>query len=97
MLSYANDGLEYQSLKIAGSGLSNYFDALYITADKKFELDLDYTNGIFIDDNPEDLIGLYSNNPKRLIRLRRKENKYSVQDLKYIKIEEYSDFSEIGG
>ena len=90
LLSYAADTLRYQALKIIGSGLSNYFNALYITAKPKYELDIDYTNGIFIDDNPDDLIGLYSKNPLKVIRIRRKENiKYSVKDVDNPNIKEY--------
>ncbi len=97
LLSYANENLNYQSLKIAGSGLTNYFDALFITSKPKYELDINYTNGIFIDDNLEDLLGLYSKNAKKVIRLRRKENEHSIQNTKNVSIEEYSSFDQIGG
>lgn len=95
MLTYCKDNLEYQSIKVAGSKLTNFFDAIYITATPKYNLDIDYTNGIFIDDNPDDLIGLYSNNPKQVIRLRRKENKYSIKDLDNDNIKEYLNFNDI--
>ena len=95
MLTYCKDSLEYQSIKVAGSKLSDFFDALYITSVPKYNLDIDYTNGIFIDDNPEDLLGLYSRNAKQVIRLRRKENKYSVKDLNKSDIKEYLNFNDI--
>lgn len=95
MLTYCKDSLEFQSLKVAGSKLTNFFDALYITAEQKYNLDLDYTNGIFIDDNPEDLLGLYSNSAKQVIRLRRKENKYSIQDIDNTNIQEFLSFNDI--
>jgi len=95
MLTYCKDSLEYQSIKVAGSKLANFFDALYITSVQKYNLDIDYTNGIFIDDNPEDLLGLYSKNAKQVIRLRRKENKYSEKDLNNNEIKEYLNFDEI--
>lgn len=94
MLTYSKHSLEYQSIKIAGSKLSDYFDTLYITTVPKYNLDIDYENGIFIDDNPTDLLGLYSKNAKQVIRLRRKENKYSIKDLDK-NIQEYSSLSEI--
>lgn len=94
MLTYSKHSLEYQSIKIAGSKLSDYFDTLYITTVPKYNLDIDYENGIFIDDNPNDLLGLYSKNAKQVIRLRRKENKYSIKDLDK-NIQEYSSLSEI--
>ena len=95
MLTYCKESLEYQSIKIAGSKLANFFDALYITSVPKYTLDIDYTNGIFIDDNPSDLLGLYSKNPKQVIRLRREGNKYSVKDLENADIKEYLNFNEI--
>lgn len=95
LLSYSNGNLDYQAIKILGSGLTKFFDALYITSKPKYELDIDYANGIFIDDNPADLLGLYSKNAKKVIRLRRKENKYSVKDIENVQIEEYSNFTEM--
>lgn len=94
MLTYCKNGLEYQSIKIAGSKLSNIFDALYITSIPKYELDIDYKNGIFIDDNPTDLLGLYSKNASEVIRLRRKESKYSAKNLDK-NIKEYLSLAEI--
>ena len=73
LLSYCNN-LFYQSLKIAGSKLNQLFDAIYITSVPKHLLDINYENGIFIDDNPNDLIGLYEKNPRKIIRIRRNEN-----------------------
>jgi len=95
MLTYCKDNLEYQSIKIAGSKLADFFDALYITSEPKYNLDIDYTSGIFIDDNPDDLLGLYSKNAKEVIRLRRKDNKYSIKDIDNNFIKEYLSFEEI--
>ena len=95
LLSYSKDSLQYQSNKISGSGLLDFFDAIYITSIPKYELDIDYSNGIFIDDNPDDLIGLYSKNAKKVIRIRRKGIKYSVQDIDNVNIEEYENFNEL--
>lgn len=94
MLTYCKESLQFQSLKISGSQIANYFDGLYITSIPKYELDINYIEGIFIDDNPKDLNGLYLRNPKKLIRIRRKENKYSVYDLN-INISEYNNFEEL--
>lgn len=95
LLSYCKESLEYQSLKIVGSGLTDFFDALYITANPKYTLDIDYSTGIFIDDNPSDLIGLYSKKCQKVIRIRRKENKYSVKDIANSDIVEFENFNEI--
>ncbi len=94
LLTHAVYSIDYQSSKIIGSKLANYFDAVYITSIPKHSLDIDYSNGIFIDDNPDVLTGLHSKNPKKIIRLRRPENKYSKIELNF-NIPEYSSFSEI--
>ena len=65
------------------------------TEELKYNLDIDYSNGIFIDDKPQDLIGLYSRHPKKVIRLRRKNNKYSIKNLENVDIEEYCDFNQV--
>ena len=94
MLSYGGNDLQYQISKIYSCNIVNYFDGIFITKDLKFNIKIDYSNGIFIDDNPRDLIGLYSKNAKKVIRLRRKNQKYSSEDLN-INIEEYENFDEI--
>ena len=90
ILSYSQN-MQYQSLKIAGSNLMSLFDGIYISSIPKYELDLNYQNGIFIDDNPNDLIGLYSKNPIEVIRLRRDENKYSIIEINNDNIKEYKN------
>jgi len=92
----AKQGIEYQVQKIQGSGLIKYFDNIIVTSTPKWDLDLDYTTGIFIDDNPDNLVGLYSKNPQNLIRIKREGNKYSAKSMpENINIPEYTDFSQI--
>lgn len=93
--STVKENMEFQELKVKGSGISNYFDVITITAEPKYTLDLKYENGIFIDDNPEDLENLYKVNGKRIIRIKRKNGKYSNKTLNISKIEEYTTLSEI--
>lgn len=95
LLSYYEYGLEYQTAKILGSELTNYFDGLFITGTLKYNLDIDYTNGIFIDDKPDDLLGLYSRNPIEVIRIRRKNEKYSDKELNNSNIKEYKLLTDI--
>ncbi len=95
LLSYQPFSPQFSILKIAGSHLVDYFDAEYISAIPKYELEIDYQNGIFIDDNPKDLIGLYNKNPIEVIRLRRKDDTYSSVDLGNPNIKEYENFDEI--
>ena len=93
--SITNENMEFHELKINGSGISNYFDTIIITATPKHELDFKYENGIFVDDNPKDLENLYNVNGKRIIRIKRKNGRYSDKLLNISKIEEYTTLSEI--
>lgn len=86
---------EYQLKKLLGSGIMSYFDGIIITSKYKFLLDLDYTNGIFIDDDPRDLNGLYEKNPIKVIRIRKPNNKRSKIDIDNKDIEEFESFDDI--
>lgn len=96
ILTYiAKGNQEYQLKKLFGSGISNNIDRIIVTSDLKYTLDIDYKNGIFIDDNPRDLKGLYEQNPQKVIRMRRKNNKYYSKEIENINIEEYNSFDDI--
>lgn len=86
---------EYQMKKLLGSGLMKYFDTITITSKYKFLLDMDYTQGIYIDDDPRDLNGLYEKNPIKVIRIRKLNNKRSKIDIDNKNIEEYVSFDDI--
>lgn len=86
---------DYQMKKISGSGISKYFDTIIITSELKATLDLDYTNGIVIDDDPRDLTQLYEKNPIKVIRIRKPNNKRSEIDMDNKDIEEYVSFDDI--
>ena len=86
---------EYQLKKLMGSGIMQYFDGIIVTAEYKFLLDIDYTNGIFIDDDPRDLNGLFEKNPIKVIRIRKPNNKRSKIDIDNKEIEEYESFDDI--
>lgn len=86
---------EYQMQKVYGSGIAKYFDGLIMTTVYKFELDINYENGIFIDDDPRDLNGLYSKNPIKVIRIRKENNKRSKIDIDNKDIEEFESFDNI--
>ena len=93
--STLRENMEFQNLKIIGSGISNYFDTIIITAFPKHTLELNYKTGIFVDDNPNDLENLHKISRGRVIRIKRKSNKYSKIPLNIPNIEEYSTLSEI--
>lgn len=97
MLTYSmsKENMEYQELKIYGSGISGYFDSVIITSIPKHTLGLKYKDGTFIDDSPEDLTNLYNSKGKRIIRIKRENGKYSDKLLNISKIEEYTTLSEI--
>lgn len=96
ILTYVSrEDLSYQLSKIKGSGLSEYFDNIFIVSNNKFDLELKYEEGIFVDDSPKDLMGLASKNVKKLIRIRRKSNKYSKEEVNIENMIEYESFNEI--
>ena len=86
---------DYQMKKIIGSGIAKYFNAIIITSEYKFNLSLDYKNGIFFDDDPRDLKGLFEKNPIKVIRIRKENNKRSKIDMENKDIEEYKTFDDI--
>jgi len=96
MLTYTTqNGIEYQIQKIYGSGIVQFFDNIIITSTPKWQLDLDYTQGIFIDDNPNDLAGLHNNNPVSVIRIKRNGNKYASKPMpNNIMIPEFNSLQE---
>ena len=91
----ANTDIEYQNAKIKGSKIANFFDGVIITAQSKHVLNINYENGIFVDDNPEVLKGLYSVNSEKLIRIKRAGSKYALANLEGINIEECESLSQI--
>lgn len=96
ILTYvAKENQEYQLKKILGSGLANYTDEIIITTDLKYTLDIDYKNGVFIDDDPRDLNGLFEKNPIKVIRIRKPSNKRSAKEIENKNIEEYVSFDDI--
>ena len=68
------ENLRQQALKLAGSGVLPYVTEVYNTTRYKFDLELDYKNGIFIDDSPRDLEGLYNSGSRNLIRIKKPNN-----------------------
>lgn len=96
LLTYIpNTNQNYQMKKIVGSGISKYFEEIIITTKNKYELSLDYNNGIFIDDDVKNLEGLISKNPIRVIRIRKQNNKHSLEEIENEHIEEYESFDMI--
>ena len=66
-----------------------------MTTEYKFKLDINYQKGIFIDDDPRDLKGLFEKNAFRVIRIRKENNRRSKIDIDNSNIEEYKSFDNI--
>lgn len=84
----------FQMMKLLILNVCDIIDEIIISRDYKFELELDYQNSIFIDDNPRDLIGFYNKNAYGVIRIARKNAKYSEVELKNEHIVNYNSFDE---
>lgn len=96
ILTYTNKEFDYQMLKLMGSKVIKYVDNFIICSKHKGDLFLDFKNGIFIDDNPEELKSLFNTgvSPDRLIRMRRIGAGYSKIDMD-IPVTEVLSFDEI--
>lgn len=85
----------YQLLKINGTIAYKYFDDVIITSRPKYLENLDYENSVFIDDNPLVIKKLCLNNAKKVIRIKRDNNKYSKINLDSLNVLEYNNMNEI--
>lgn len=63
---------EFQMSKILNTHIDEYYSDVIVTDKHKGELDVDYTNGIFIDDCVEEINSIISMKPKRVISIQRK-------------------------
>ena len=77
ILSYNENEVYFQAVKIAGSGLLTFVDGIFPTTSIKGDIPLDFSKCIFIDDKPKDLISIYKNKPLKIFRIRRKNDTYS--------------------
>lgn len=82
---------EFQMRKLMGSGVNDFVDGFVICSKNKGELNLDYKNGIFIDDNPDQLTSLFNAGvgEDRLFRIKRKNEKYSLDEITGFSPREY--------
>lgn len=87
---------EYQEEKIKISKIDKYFEKIIFAERLKYELDdVDYSNGIFIDDSIRDLEGLYNKKAKQLFRIKRKNGKNSDKELNIKEILEFNSLREL--
>lgn len=85
----------YQQKKINSSNISKYFKDIIISSTDKSKLDIDYTKGIFIDNNPIELKKFYNAKANNLIRIKRDTDKYSKLPLEIDNIPEFENFDEL--
>lgn len=98
ILTYtAKDAFDYQMLKLMGSNILEYVDNFIICSKSKGELNLDYENGLFFDDNPRELASLFRAgvSEDRLFRIRRDGVGNSAIEISDFKPNEHKDFNDI--
>lgn len=86
---------EFQKEKLQASKLYDYFDEIIYAEQLKYTLDIDYENGIFIDDSVRDLEGLYNKKAKAVYRIKRKNGKNSDKELNIKEILEFNSLREL--
>ena len=84
---------EFQLKKVNSTKLINLFDNIIVTLKKKGELDINYEESIFIDDNPEEIKSILKRKPKKIFRIKRENSKYN--DIKVNNINEVNNLLEI--
>ena len=99
ILTYVSQSknLKQQALKIAGSGILPYVDEVYNTTRYKYKLGIDYKKGIFIDDSPREIEGLYNAGAKHIIRMKKPNNKKRTSVVLNLPVEipTYESFNDI--
>lgn len=94
IFSYNQNEVYFQTLKISGSGILKYVNGLIPTKTLKGDVPLDFSKGIFIDDNPKDLTSIYKNHPLKIYRIRRKNDTYSAEETN-LPIPEFSTLADL--
>ena len=73
---------DFQREKIFNAHIDKYYDKLIVTMRHKGLLFLNYIKSVFIDDNPREIESLLTRRPKKTIRIKRPNSKYSEIELK---------------
>ena len=94
ILSYNENEVYFQTIKISGSGLLPFVDGVFPTTSIKGDIPLDFSKCIFIDDKPKDLISIYKHQPFKIFRIRRKNDTYSEIETN-LPIPEFASLDEI--
>ena len=94
ILSYNENEVYFQTIKISGSGLLPFVDGVFPTTSIKGDIPLDFSKCIFIDDKPKDLISIYKHQPFKIFRIRRKNDTYSEIETN-LPIPEFASLDEL--
>ena len=94
LLTYGD--FDYQQKKIKPCLIEKYFDEIIITDKEKYSLDLDFKNGVFVDDNCKVIKGILTRNPYKVIRVKRINNPRSKHVLNNNIVFEHEDLKGIG-
>ena len=86
---------DFQEEKLKSSKLEPYFDKIIYAEELKYTLNIDYSNGIFIDDSIRDIEGLYNQKAKKVYRIKRKNGKNSEKELNIKEILEFNSLKEL--
>ena len=87
--------ISYQQKKINSVDIDKYFKNIIITDKDKSKLNINYPEGLFIDNNPNELTKFYNSKARHLIRIKRETDKYSKYNLNIENIPEFKNFNEI--
>ncbi len=92
---YTQGYLENQYKKIIHSGIVKDLDGIIVCKSPKTEIDIDYQNGIFIDDNTKIIKELLDKGAKKIYRMKRSNNRHSKEILDDNRIVEIYNMNEI--
>lgn len=93
LLTYGDSN--FQMLKVTPLKICDIIDTIIISSDYKFNLNLDYENSLFIDDNPRDLLGFANKGARKIIRIKRENTKYCNEKLTNSSIASFKSLSDI--
>lgn len=94
LLTYTKN-IDYQKRKINSCKIDKYFKDIIISTIDKSKLNIDYTNSIFIDNNPKELKKLNDVFAKHIIRINHINDNYHQEKNTIDNIIEYKDFIEL--
>lgn len=86
---------EFQKEKVVASKLDTYVDDIIYAEELKYTLDIEYTDGIFVDDSIRDLEGLYNQNAQQVFRIKRPNAQNSNKELNIKEILEFDSLKEL--